>query len=426
MYSLWELAFYLIFYSFVGWLVEICYTIVRSRYFINYGFLNLPFVLPHGISAVFLLAILPTLPRHLLLQYIATVMVCGLVWNLSEQFVKNIGRHSGFEHRYRVFFDNRNGVLFTIINAAVYLMVYLIIHPLIYTVVIILPNLLIHIIVLVWLVIIAIDFVSVVYTIRTCQVSEYSEAAQENTMRLVDKISSAIWRRLQRSYPGLEQIEDDEKGKYIFANEVCFDKLVWVFLISSFLGALIEMCFCYLSGAGWMNRSSLLYGQFSVVWGLGAVLLTIVLQRLRNKSIWLIFLAGAIIGGMYEYTCSVMLELVFGTIFWDYSDMPFNIGGRTNAQYCVYWGVLAVAWLKMLYPVMEYVIEKIPPLTGKVLTWSIVFVMFCNCILTSGVMIRYTERQIQPEPNNIIAEFIDANYYDAWMEKRWPNMRIVE
>ena len=53
MYSLWELALYLILYSFAGWAVEMCYTAVRSRHFINYGFLNLPFVLPHGIAAVF-------------------------------------------------------------------------------------------------------------------------------------------------------------------------------------------------------------------------------------------------------------------------------------------------------------------------------------------------------------------------------------
>ena len=175
-----------------------------------------------------------------------------------------------------------------------------------------------------------------------------------------------------------------------------------------------------------MNRSSLLYGQFSIVWGFGAVVLTIVLQRLRNKRIWMIFLAGFVIGGTYEYTCSVLSELVFGTVFWDYSDMPLNIGGRTNVQYCFYWGILAVVWLKVLYPAMEYIIEKIPPLSGKIVTWALVFVMLCNGVLTAGAMIRYTERQTQPEPQTVIAEFFDQNYDDTWMEDRWPNMRIVE
>ena len=426
MYSLWELALYLILYSFAGWAVEMCYTAVRSRHFINYGFLNLPFVLPHGIAAVFLLAVLPTMPQNLLLQYIAAVMVCGLVWHLSEQFVINVGRHSGFEHRHRMLFDSRNGLLFTLLNAAVYLTVYLVFQPLLHTVVMILPDLLVHITVIVWLVLIAADFITVLYTVRTSRMPEHGELARENTLRIADKMSNAIWRRLQKTYPGIETMGDAKKANYVFGDGICFDKLVWVLLISSFLGALIEMCFCYLKGAGWMNRSSLLYGQFSIVWGFGAVVLTIVLQRLRNKRIWMIFLAGFVIGGTYEYTCSVLSELVFGTVFWDYSDMPLNIGGRTNVQYCFYWGILAVVWLKMLYPVMEYIIEKIPLLSGKIVTWALVFVMLCNGVLTAGAMIRYTERQTQPEPQTVIAEFFDQNYDDAWMEDRWPNMRIVE
>lgn len=426
MYSLWELALYLILYSFAGWAVEMCYTAVRSRHFINYGFLNLPFVLPHGIAAVFLLAVLPTMPQNLLLQYIAAVMVCGLVWHLSEQFVINVGRHCGFEHRHRMLFDSRNGLLFTLLNAAVCLTVYLVFQPLLHTVVMILPDLLVHITVIVWLVLIAADFITVLYTVRTSRMPEHGELARENTLRIADKMSNAIWRRLQKTYPGIETMGDAKKANYVFGDGICFDKLVWVLLISSFLGALIEMCFCYLKGAGWMNRSSLLYGQFSIVWGFGAVVLTIVLQRLRNKRIWMIFLAGFVIGGTYEYTCSVLSELVFGTVFWDYSDMPLNIGGRTNVQYCFYWGILAVVWLKMLYPAMEYIIEKIPPLSGKIVTWALVFVMLCNGVLTAGAMIRYTERQTQPEPQTVIAEFFDQKYDDAWMEDRWPNMRIVE
>ena len=426
MYSLWELALYLILYSFAGWAVEMCYTAVRSRHFINYGFLNLPFVLPHGIAAVFLLAVLPTMPQNLLLQYIAAVMVCGLVWHLSEQFVINVGRHSGLEHRHRMLFESRNGVLFTLLNAAVYLTVYLVFQPLLHTVVMILPDLLVHITVIVWLVLIAADFITMLYTVRTSRMPEHGELARENTLRIADKMSNAIWRRLQKTYPGIETMGDAKKANYVFGDGICFDKLVWVLLISSFLGALIEMCFCYLKGAGWMNRSSLLYGQFSIVWGFGAVVLTIVLQRLRNKRIWMIFLAGFVIGGTYEYTCSVLSELVFGTVFWDYSDMPLNIGGRTNVQYCFYWGILAVVWLKVLYPAMEYIIEKIPPLSGKIVTWALVFVMLCNGVLTAGAMIRYTERQTQPEPQTVIAEFFDQNYDDTWMEDRWPNMRIVE
>ena len=217
-----------------------------------------------------------------------------------------------------------------------------------------------------------------------------------------------------------------QKTGEVFADGVCFDKLVWVFFLTAFLGALIETMFCYLNGAGWMNRSSVLYGQCSIVWGFGAVLLTLVLHRVQHKRMGTVFLAGAVIGGVYEYTCSVLSELVFGTVFWDYSDMPLNIGGRTNVQYCFYWGVLAVLWLKVLYPPMERIIEKIPPFSGKAVTRLLVMAMLCNSVLTAGAMIRYGERQADVASSNRIEAFLDAHYDDRRMEERWPNMRIVE
>jgi uncharacterized membrane protein len=104
--------------------------------------------------------------------------------------------------------------------------------------------------------------------------------------------------------------------------------------------------------------------------------------------------------------------------------MPFNIGGRTNVPYCMAWGLLAVIWMKGLYPPMSRAIEKIPTLLGECITWAIVVILFSDCLLTGAAMIRYTERQEHLEPSNAIAVFLDANYDDVWMKERWPNMKI--
>ena len=60
----------------------------------------------------------------------------------------------------------------------------------------------------------------------------------------------------------------------------------------------------------------------------------------------------------------------FGQVFWDYSDMPLNIGGRTNVLFMFFWGLLSVVWIKILYPALSKVIERIPRLTGTILTWE--------------------------------------------------------
>ena len=64
-----------------------------------------------------------------------------------------------------------------------------------------------------------------------------------------------------------------------------------------------------------------------------------------------------------------MTEIMFGKVFWDYSKIPFNLGGRINLLYCFFWGIAAVVWIKGVYPVMSAWIEKIPIRFGKIATW---------------------------------------------------------
>ena len=224
---------------------------------------------------------------------------------------------------------------------------------------------------------------------------------------------------------GLEVCETAVKeNQYVFAQGICPDKIFWVFLVSAFIGDVIETFFCYIVGEGWMSRSSVLYGPFSIVWGLGAVILTLVLSKFSNKADRYIFLVGALLGGSYEYVCSVCTEVFLGTTFWDYSWMPLNIGGRTNVLYMCFWGILSVVWIRFIYPGMSTFLEKIPVLPGKVITGLLVVFMLCNIILSALAMVRYMERKAGKDADNVFTIFLDETYGDVRMEKIWPNMMI--
>ena len=56
-----------------------------------------------------------------------------------------------------------------------------------------------------------------------------------------------------------------------------FYKLAWLFFLGSLLGDIVETIFCYFTMGELMSRSSLVYGPFSIVWGMGCVLLTLIL-----------------------------------------------------------------------------------------------------------------------------------------------------
>ena len=424
MYDFYELALYLLIYSFLGWAAEAGYYAVSRRKFCNRGVVALPLVLSYGFTFVLLILLLPTLAGRPVLSFLATMVVSSVVERIGDYFFQRVGPKIRWnQERSRLLSGTGKGLLSSALVAGVYYLTYFIIHPFLLAGLMLVPELLRQLVVIVCFVLTALDFAAVFYAVRTGDASRYEERlAGSGQGRLAGRIYNSVWKRLQRAYPGLEAGPGQDEGSYTFAKGLCWDKLVWVFLISALLGDIIETFWCGLVDGEWMNRSSVLYGPFSFVWGLGAVVLTVALQGLAEKSDRYIFLAGFLVGGAYEYLCSVFTEMVFGTVFWDYSDMPLNIGGRTNVLFCFFWGVLAVVWIKMIYPPMSKGIESLPALTGKILTWVVVFVMACNAVLTSAAMLRYSTRPEQPQPANAFEEFIDRQYGDGYMERRWPNM----
>ena len=212
----------------------------------------------------------------------------------------------------------------------------------------------------------------------------------------------------------------------MFAKGLCLEKLVWIFLISAFLGDVIETIFCRVVYGVWMSRSSVLYGPFSIVWGLGAVVLTLVLSRIAHRSVGFIFLVGALLGGGYEYLCSVFTEVVFGTKYWDYSWMRFHIDGRTNLLYMIFWGLLSVAWMKGIYPRLDMWIEKMPLRIGRALTVIALAFMIGNIVISSMAVLRYIQRQEGVASVNAIEAMLDRLYEDERIERVWPNMMLIE
>ena len=132
-------------------------------------------------------------------------------------------------------------------------------------------------------------------------------------------------------------------------------------------------------------------------------------------------------GGVYEYLCSVFTELVFGTVFWDYSHLPFNLGGRINLLYCFFWGIAAVVWLKSIYPRLSQWIERLPLRIGRVLSWVLILFMVVNIAVSCLAMGRYTQRQtMDAPPDTALGQLLDRRFPDSRMERIYPNAILVD
>ena len=191
------------------------------------------------------------------------------------------------------------------------------------------------------------------------------------------------------------------------------------------LGDIIETIFCRLKMGVWMSRSSLVWGPFSIVWGFAFAGVTLLLYRYKDCSESFLFLMGTFLGGAYEYLCSVLSEIVFGKVFWDYSKMPFNLNGRINLLYCFFWGIATVAWFKKIYPLLSGLIEKLPIAFGTVFTWFVVVFMTLNMLMSLSALIRYDQRDKQVPASNGFERFLDTHYNDQKMKKIYPKAEKV-
>lgn len=151
------------------------------------------------------------------------------------------------------------------------------------------------------------------------------------------------------------------------------------------------------------------------------VFATALLYKSIEKGSFFIFLTGTFLGGAYEYLCSVLTEMFFGKVFWDYSKLPFNLGGRINLLYCFFWGIAAVVWIRVIYPNFSRLIEKIPLTPGKILSWLIILFMMANMLVSFLALVRYEERSHAIPAGNVVEEWLDTDYNDAVMKRIYPN-----
>lgn len=441
MYELSMLFLYFIIYAFLGWCAEVAVTAVKQRRFVNRGVMNGPIVPLYGLMATLAGVFLEPEENNLLVFVLGAVVLCAAV-----EVVAGVILERQFDRRWWDYSDrpmNLKGYIClesSLIKGVLVALAVRFLTPVLHWGLSFLPAIALQILALVLAVVLAVDALVMVYGVHAVRrrwkmsepIAEYLQQASENigdglTTRTLGWYQGYQKRHLAKAFPNLTRLsaEEEPPAANVFAAGIGFYKLFWLFLIGAFVGDLIETVFVWGTSGVLMSRSSLLYGPFSVVWGLGAAILTVVLRGLMDKSDRYIFVGGALMGGVYEYMCSVVTEKLFGKVFWDYSKIPFNLNGRINLLYCVFWGIAAVIWVKEVYPRISALIEKIPMKVGKVLTWVLVVLLAVDVALSCMALGRMDQREKGIPATNAVQQFLDEQYPDEYLTQRYQNMKLA-
>ena len=251
-----------------------------------------------------------------------------------------------------------------------------------------------------------------------------SEQADELKTRLKEGKASESKRRILRRAPANSVIDYKETKTNNFAAGINFYKIAIICISGSFAGVVVELLWCLVRNGYLESRAGLVYGPFNLLYGVGAVALTLILYRYRNRSSAFSFFGGIVIGSAVEYLLSWGQETLFGSTSWDYSELPFNINGRICLLYSVFWGILGVLWIKSIYPRVAKIILKIPDKAGKIITWALTVFMIFNAVMSLLSVWRWSERVHNVPATTIADEFFDKRFPDSRMERIFANMEF--
>ena len=110
------------------------------------------------------------------------------------------------------------------------------------------------------------------------------------------------------------------------------------FFIYSFLGWVWETFYVSTKHGEFVNRG-FVSGPFCTIYGFGAISVYLILKPIENHVL-LLFLGGIVVATVLEYITAVLMESIFHTSWWDYSDQKFNFQGRICLGVSLGWGVL--------------------------------------------------------------------------------------
>jgi uncharacterized membrane protein len=240
-------------------------------------------------------------------------------------------------------------------------------------------------------------------------------------------------RQLQRKLREQEVCEEQEAGTlgrdltgkgYIDLN---FFNLFWIFVVVSILGDGLETLYHYfvVVPGEWQDRAGLLFGPFSPIYGVGAVLMTLFLNRLYNRNVAVVFVMAAIIGGAFEVFVSYFMQYAFGAVAWDYTGQFLSIaGGRTCGWAMSMWGLLGVVWIKLLLPLLLRVVNMIPWNWRYAVTVVAVVLMLIDCVMTLQSLDCWYERLSRDPVSTPITRFYDKHFDNQYMANRFQSMTI--
>ena len=213
--------------------------------------------------------------------------------------------------------------------------------------------------------------------------------------------------------------------------KIGFRKIFIIFVVGCLFGYFYEVILNFVvhlvqNGEIFLERrSGVIYGPFSIIYGLGAVLMVAVLAE-RNYKWWQLFLLGGLVCCVCEYITGWLQQTFTGTMSWDYSDHFMNINGRTSLPIFLIWGTICVGFIGGIYPILSRWIDSLPEKWVEKFVLIMGIFLAVDMLISFSAVIRMGMRHKEIEAFTPYGQFLDTVYPDERVRQAYPNTEFVE
>lgn len=157
-------------------------------------------------------------------------------------------------------------------------------------------------------------------------------------------------------------------------------QLFLYFIIYSFMGWVMETCYCSIVERRLVARG-FLYGPICPIYGGGVVLMILFFTPLKQNLV-LFYIIAVLVMTSWEYLVGWFLEVTTHVKYWDYSQYRFNLKGRVCLWVALTWGVLSYIVIFFVHPPIQSLVERCPPWLEFMLCGAFLALLMVDAVLT--------------------------------------------
>ena len=134
--------------------------------------------------------------------------------------------------------------------------------------------------------------------------------------------------------------------------------LIQWFLTYSVLGWMVESAYMSFCNRRWTNRG-FVRGPFCPIYGFGALRVYFLLRPFDGPYVAL-YIMGALTATIFEFLVAKIMQHLFGEVWWDYEDKPFNYQGIVCLESTLAWGLYTILLFRFLHGLVERLVDTYP------------------------------------------------------------------